>query len=900
VTLRKLWIIPPAIVLIVVALWLVRARLAADLAENYFQQHGIASSIGFGHLGFAGISGKIALGPADAPDFAADAVEVDFDPLSWSPLITGVRLINPVVRARLDAGGQLTVPGLQQWLDSLASGGGHSRYVSDDLAISFSHLRALLATPGGGLELDGDAKIKRSQLVSAAITAQPTTITWAGATIRIAAADLRLDPASGGYGVTAHFRGGVKNAALEAANVIAQFTAPALFLDLKTKSLSAPTLHLQFTAASFVSGGVTAAKPSVDLTADAVRLGLGTGEGSATLHLAMGADFTPPQLVAQYPVLAKDPRIPRALQANLRHLNIALDANLARKNGALSLSLLQPLQIKGASGGVLRVADFALSGPPSSLRGNFVGAVSGPGLPALSLRAKNFSWQSGVFASDAALTTHFDFAMLHGASIALNGTASFQNGAFAFALGPCAPATLSAFHPGDSDMAQNIKGLLCAAPREKTFTADASGWKFAALAQNVVMAIPLAQAGLSDGAGHIAFSGRGAAVSGKIAVTAAHMTDRVTARRFEPLSGSGDILLDNWVWHGAFTVADTKGNALGTASFSHVLATGSGQMTIAAPHLQFAPDKLQPTMLSPLLGAVSRAQGAARFDGAINWSPTGFQSHGTLAVEKLDFLTPLGTAHAVNATIVLSSLLPPVTAPGQHITISQIDWALPLSGIAVDFSFGGGTLKVESFSTGIAEGNVKLGAISVDLVGAPTVTDTASLNGISLAPLVAASNLGSKIKLEGKVTGSVPFSLGPEGFRIVNGHLASTGPGRISLNRSIWNEGATVSVNAVQDMAYQALENLAFDELTADINSVANGRLQVILHVKGRSDPPKPQQATVAVADIINGTALQKPIQLTSGTPINLTLDTSLNFDELLKSYAEAWSKTLAQAGQSK
>ncbi len=40
------------------------------------------------------------------------------------------------------------------------------------------------------------------------------------------------------------------------------------------------------------------------------------------------------------------------------------------------------------------------------------------------------------------------------------------------------------------------------------------------------------------------------------------------------------------------------------------------------------------------------------------------------------------------------------------------------------------------------------------------------------------------------------------------------------------------------------------------------------------------------MADIINGTALQKPVPLPSGTPIDLTLDTSLNFDELLKSYA--------------
>ena len=77
------------------------------------------------------------------------------------------------------------------------------------------------------------------------------------------------------------------------------------------------------------------------------------------------------------------------------------------------------------------------------------------------------------------------------------------------------------------------------------------------------------------------------------------------------------------------------------------------------------------------------------------------------------------------------------------------------------------------------------------------------------------------------------------------------------------------------------------------MNSVANGRLQVVLHIKGRNDPPKPQQAEIAVADVFNGTALQKKIDLPSNTPIDLTLDTSLNFDELLNSYAEAWSKAL-------
>ena len=102
-----------------------------------------------------------------------------------------------------------------------------------------------------------------------------------------------------------------------------------------------------------------------------------------------------------------------------------------------------------------------------------------------------------------------------------------------------------------------------------------------------------------------------------------------------------------------------------------------------------------------------------------------------------------------------------------------------------------------------------------------------------------------------------------------------------------------ISSNAVQDFAYQALENLSFDQMSADLNSIPGGRLQIVFHIKGRSDPPQPQEAKVGLIDLLNGTALQKPIPLPNGTPIDLTLDTSLNFDELLKSYAEAWSKTL-------
>ena len=193
---------------------------------------------------------------------------------------------------------------------------------------------------------------------------------------------------------------------------------------------------------------------------------------------------------------------------------------------------------------------------------------------------------------------------------------------------------------------------------------------------------------------------------------------------------------------------------------------------------------------------------------------------------------------------------------------------------------------------------LSLGAITFSLANPGQIAGVADLKGISLNSLVTASNLGSKVKLEGKVSGHIPFVMGPEGFRITNGHVAADELGRLSVDRSLWTQGeAAISSNAVQDFAYQALENLAFEQMSADLNSVANGRLQIVFHIKGRSDPPEPQVAEVAITDVINGTALYKPIPLPSGTPIDLTLDTSLNFDELLKSYAEAWSKSLNPEG---
>ena len=88
--------------------------------------------------------------------------------------------------------------------------------------------------------------------------------------------------------------------------------------------------------------------------------------------------------------------------------------------------------------------------------------------------------------------------------------------------------------------------------------------------------------------------------------------------------------------------------------------------------------------------------------------------------------------------------------------------------------------------------------------------------------------------------------------------------------------------NTVEDLAYQAMENLAFDTLTADVDSQDEGRLGVRFHIVGRHDPPQRQELRLSLAELISREFLNRTLPLPSGTGINLTLDTTLNLNQLV------------------
>jgi len=219
--LKRRWLLAIPVVLAVafLLLWLARSTIAIQFAQSYFRSHGVTSSVEIGSLGLSGISARFSLGPHDAPELSAERIELHFDPLRWTPYVTEVRLINPVVRVAVGGDGKVSLGSLQNWIDSLRRQQGKSRFVSDDLAVMLNGLRLLLATPGGALEVDGDVRLVKNLPVALVLRARPATIAYRDMRVTIRTASLAFDQRAGT--LAAQFSGGMKNSAIDAPGISA-------------------------------------------------------------------------------------------------------------------------------------------------------------------------------------------------------------------------------------------------------------------------------------------------------------------------------------------------------------------------------------------------------------------------------------------------------------------------------------------------------------------------------------------------------------------------------------------------------------------------------------------------------------------------------------------------------
>ncbi|WP_394763984.1 YdbH domain-containing protein [Phenylobacterium sp.] len=601
---------------------------------------------------------------------------------------------------------------------------------------------------------------------------------------------------------------------------------------------------------------------------------------------------------------ADDPTVAAAKRAAQGFRFVTTDARVDLAAGVVRVALPRPARVLADSGGVLTVSGRS-GGPVVGPDGGRLSlALKGGGLPMLNADLRRLAIAAGGVTAEGVASVAGSFGPAREATLNASGTLSAQAGILRFTAARCAPFTARKLAFGANDV-EGLAGRFC--PWDGPVFILAKGdWRLRGQVEGLNGETPFLQARLAGGAARVT----AAQTSGRLAVTAvldaAKVSDTARQTRFNALRMGGTAGLADAVWTADLAFTTPGGKSLGDARLRQNTRDGRGGLTLDTGALVFADGGLQPLQLSPLAVVIaSPAEGQARFAGHVDWTPGGTTSGGTLSVPSLDFQSAAGKVSGLKGEIVFSSLAPLIAAPGQMLRVESIAALVPITGVTAGVSLDDKALTITGGEAAVGGGRVRIESLSVPLAPDAAMTGVLVLEGVQLHDLVEASPFGDRVDLDAKVSGRVPFQSLAGKVRVTGAEVHAIQPGRLSIARqaltgvaaggalsAALGPGGAAAAAAVAandtftDFAYQAMENLAFDKLDAAITSRDDGRLGVLAHIVGRHDPPKHQEIRLSLFDLIGRKFLTKPLPLPSDTGVDLTLDTTLNLDDLLADYA--------------
>jgi hypothetical protein len=721
---------------------------------------------------------------------------------------------------------------------------------------------------------------------------------------------------------------------IAAASLAGPIAARALTAQIRARSgtfstgSGAPRLHVPLTVVA------TAGSAPLDLIGAPIALSAAHADFSGQLDTAAATVLSgqanlsasgalPPReaqrIAAGFPVLGQEPKYQSALAMALERFTLSAPGVEVAIGKASSAALTRPVALASASGVHVALTPSALK-LGSAVTGGALVAIAGGGLPPLDLQLSAISLLGGEFTAQTALKTTLDFGPAKAAVVAVDGDLRYGHAGFSLTTSHCATLTAAYLDFGENRV-ERPSAQACPLPGAPLITASQGAWRLSGRLAQGKAAVPFLQVRAENAAGAFAVHGAGGPVGAEIELTDALVADTTDPLRFHPLRVRGPLNLAGDVWRGTLAVATAQNRALGQVSLQHDDLSGAGFADIDASRLVFAKGALQPADISPAADLLVDAQGQAGFTGRLAWTKDQPASGaGRLIVPGLDFASPVGPVHGVRADVALTSLAPLVTAPNQAATAELIDAFVPMRDARASFSLAEDGIHLTAASVAAAGGHATLAPMTLPFAKDAVVTGAIGLDDIDLNQLVALTSYAEKVKADLVVDGALPFEADAKGFRLLKGHIATVRPGRVSIDRGVLSDvesgKATAEVqagakattiaqapatNAVQELVYDALENLAVDSLKADVQSLPSGRLGALFSIQGRYDPAVAPKAEISLFDAIRGQALSREIPLPKGTPVDLTLDSSLNLDELIKGVQSSFEtfKSLHQRSRS-
>jgi hypothetical protein len=643
-------------------------------------------------------------------------------------------------------------------------------------------------------------------------------------------------------------------------------------------------------AAGFEAGGLTltgvASRGALDVVMDGpVRLGFGgalTASGGRWPILGAPARDDVPELAT----------LKRALS------DFSLGAptlSLAVGPGGTTLDLPRGVTVRPRSGGTAvvtrAVGPVMVAAPGAAPRGAFDLALQGGGLPEARVRVSGWRMSGAGFQADLSGRAALDFGLGRGVTLDAAGRLATTPAGLTFTASRCTPLSIERLELGENDVT-DLTGGLCPAGRPLVTVAD-GGWRVDGRLTDVSAHAPFLALRFADAQGPLAVRGSSAGLGLTVGVDRARVIDATDPLRFHPMEATGRAALGGQRWTGDFDLS-REGAPVGRLALAHDGPSGVGGVEIVSEDLIFAEDGLQPSDLTPLAAELIRSPvtGRVRFDGRVDWTaePDGGTSGGLLTLDDLDFDSPAGPVEGLSGNVRLTGLAPLETAADQSVTIEKVAALTDATDLTLTFDLDKATLNLDAASVAAAGGTVTLEPTALPLAPDQPWTGVLVLDRIQTGDLISTTGLADRVAIDAVVSGRVPFTWTPgQGATVQGGSLYSVQPGRLSIQREALSGldagggGDAVPPGVVEQLAYQAMENLAFDELTAAMDSTDGGRLALRFHILGRHDPPVRQELRLGWLELIRRDFLNRTdLPLPSDTGIDLTLDVDLNINQLI------------------
>lgn len=557
--------------------------------------------------------------------------------------------------------------------------------------------------------------------------------------------------------------------------------------------------------------------------------------------------------------------------------------------------LTRPARLTPRNGGVLTLTPVTRSlyaAEPGQLGGGALTltATRGQGLPQAAFAIPDWRLTPGGFQARLDGRATLDFGVARGLTVDTSGLLANDTGRLTYTTAACIPFTVDRLDLDGND-AEALSGDICP-PSGPLVVVQDGAWRAQGSVRDTAATVPFLFMQVDQAQGSFVATGSSAGLGLDARIASARVRDTAEPTRFNPLTASGTAGLQADRWTAAFDLA-RNAVPVGQVRIDHDGLAQAGGAVLDFPALTFAEGGLQPADLSPLVEDFLQppVTGTAAFSGRFDWtadSDVGTSS-GLLTIPGLDFDSPAGPVRGLNGTIAFTSLAPLITAPNQTLNVQRLDAFADLTDLDLTFSLDEAAVTVAGGTTAFAGGTISVEPFSVPLDQTQPFSGVIVLDRVQLGEVVAESGFGDKVQMDAVVSGRLPFTSDPAtGVRVIGGTIYAVQPGRLSIQRTALTGldagggGEAVPPGTVEDLAYQAMENLAFDTLSADVNSLDQGRIGVLFRIKGRHDPPQRQELRLPLMDFITRRFLEQTLPLPSDTGIDLTLDTTLNLNQLI------------------